>query len=210
MEKVAGLKRKVDELNSEVVSARDVADCVRGAFFELESKVEVITSLELENDGLKTKVNTITSPLTEEIKALKNRLLTANVQLHMMRQSATSSIDYGNCDTVASKEAYIAKHVKATLTKILPRTKPKKKAKFLTKMISDGKMFGVDGQHGYKEIFLGHPRKKFEPWRILQALDQDSRCGNFSTVEIMRDVEGLENMSEGFSMVLLCQGWKMN
>ena len=44
---------------------------------------------------------------------------------------------------------------------------------------------------------LGLARKNFEPWRVLQALDQDSRCGNFSTVEIMRDVEGLEKYERG-------------
>ena len=119
------------------------------------------------------------------------------MKLHRIRQSETLASDSGKYDTVASKEAYIAEHVEAALTKMLPRTRAKNKAKFLTKMISDGKIFGVDGRYGYKEIFLGDARKKFEPWRILQALDQDSRCGNFSTVEIMRDVEGLEKYERG-------------
>ena len=43
--------------------------------------------------------------------------------------------------TLASKEAYITKCVEATMNKMLPRTGAKKKAKFLTKMISDGKIF---------------------------------------------------------------------
>ena len=119
------------------------------------------------------------------------------MKLHRIRQSETLASDSDKYDTVSSKEAYIAEHVEAALTKMLPRTRAKNKAKFLTKMISDGKIFGVDGRYGYKEIFLGDARKKFEPWRILQALDQDSRCGNFSTVEIMRDVEGLEKYERG-------------
>ena len=43
---------------------------------------------------------------------------------------------------------------------------------------------------GTYTICLGDTRKKFEPWKVLQALDQDLRCGNFSTVEIMRQVGG--------------------
>ena len=83
------------------------------------------------------------------------------------------------------------------MNKMLPRTGVKKKAKFLTKTISDGKIFVSDGKEGHNEVFLGQARKKFEPWRVLQALDQDSRCGNFSTVEIMRDVEGLKKYERG-------------
>ena len=49
------------------------------------------------------------------------------------------------------------------MTKVFPRTGAKKKAKYLTKMISDGKIFGSDGQEGYNEVFLGQARKKFEP-----------------------------------------------
>ena len=67
----------------------------------------------------------------------------------------------------------------------------------LTRMISAGKIFSGDGKEGYDTVFLGQARKKFEPWRALQALDQDSRCGNFSTVEIMRDVEGLKKYERG-------------
>ena len=70
-----------------------------------------------------------------------------------MRQSETYSIDSGKYATVAAKEAYIAMHVEATLNKMLPRTRPKKKAKFLIKMVSDGKIFEIDGQYGYKENF---------------------------------------------------------
>ena len=84
------------------------------------------------------------------------------------------------------------------MTKVFPRTGAKKKAKYLTKMISDGKIFGSDGQEGYNEVFLGQVRKKCEPWRVLQALNQESRCGNIFTVEVMRDVEGLEKYERGF------------
>ena len=56
------MKRKVDELTSEVVVVKEGADCVRWELFALESQVEEITSMEVENDVLKTKANTITSP----------------------------------------------------------------------------------------------------------------------------------------------------
>ena len=68
---VAVLKRKVGELKTDVASANNTTDCVREDLFELESQVEVINSLEVENDGLKTKVDTITFPLTEQIEVLK-------------------------------------------------------------------------------------------------------------------------------------------
>ena len=171
-EKVTGLKRKVDELTGEVGVVKEGAGCVRGELFELESQVEVITSLELENDGLKTKVNTI--------EKRERRL----------RQSNVLADDGCSYESIEDKEAYITKNVESVINKMFPRTKAKKKAMILTRMISAGKIFGGDGKEGYDTVFLGQARKKFEPWRVLQALDQDSRCGNFSTVEIMRDVEG--------------------
>ena len=66
-------------------------------------------------------------------------------------------------------------------------------------MILDGKIFGSDRKEGYDELFLGHSRKKFESCRVLQALDQDFRCDNFSTLDIMRDEEGLERYEKGGS-----------
>lgn len=91
--------------------------------------------------------------------------------------------------------------------KMLPQTGAKKKSKFLAKMISDGKIYGGDGKDGYTEVFLGHVRKKFKPWIVLHTLDQDSRYGNFPTVEIMREVEGWEKYEHGVSTEKgLCQG----
>ena len=45
---------------------------------------------------------------------------------------------------------------------MLPRTGAKKKAKFLRKIISDGKIFGSDGKDGYNEVFIGQARNLFE------------------------------------------------
>ena len=70
---VAGLKRKVGELATDIANANNTADCAREDLFELHSQVEVINSLTVENDGLKTQMETITSPLTEEIKDLKKK-----------------------------------------------------------------------------------------------------------------------------------------
>ena len=177
--KVTGLKRKVDELTSEVVVAKEGSDCVRGDFFALESQVEVITSLELENDDLKTKVNTI--------EKRERRLRQSKVQL-----------DNGcSYESIEDKEACITKNVDMVINKMYPRTKDKKKVMILTRIMSAGKSFGGDGKEGYNIVFLGQARKNFEPWRVLQALDQDSRCGNFSTTEIMRDMEGLKKYERG-------------
>ena len=183
-EKVAGLKRKVDELTGEVVSARVGVECWEEEMLGLESQVEAVTDL--------------LGPLSAENVNLKTNLNKAYVRECRTRQKKEEDDDDDNAyNTLSSKEEYITKCVEATMNKMLPRTGAKKKAKFLTKMISDGKIFGSDGKEGYNEVFLGQARKKFEPWRVLQALDQDSRCGNFSTVEIMRDVEGLEKYERG-------------
>ena len=135
-EKVTGLKRKVEELTSEVVVVKEGADCVRGELFALESQVEVITSLEVENDGLKTKVNTI--------EKRERRL----------RQSNLLADDGCSYDSIEDKEAYITKNVESIINKMFPRTKAKKKAMILTRMISAGKIFGGDGKEGYDTVFL--------------------------------------------------------
>ena len=183
-EKVSGLKRKVDELTSEVVIAREGAEWreedVLGLEFQVEAVTDLFGALKAENANLKTNLNK------------------AYVRECRTRQKKEEDDDDDNAyNTLSSKEEYITKCVEATMNKMLPRTGAKKKAKFLTKMISDGKIFGSDGKEGYNEVFLGQARKKFEPWRVLQALDQNSRCGNFSTVEIMRDVEGVEKYERG-------------
>ena len=56
---------------------------------------------------------------------------------------------------MVSKECYISEHVEALMTKVFPPIGAKNKGKYLTKMISDGKIFGSDGQEGYNEMFLG-------------------------------------------------------
>ena len=117
-----------------------------------------------------------------------------------LRQSNVGSGDEDGYQSIEDKEAYITKTVGSVINKMYPRTKDKTKAMILTRMISEGKIFGGDGKDGYNTVFLGQARKKFEPWRVLQALDQDSRCGNFSTVEIMRDVEGLKKYERVCSM----------
>lgn len=66
-----------------------------------------------------------------------------------------------------SKECYIYEHIDALMTKLFPCNRSKKKAELLTKMISDRKMFGSDGQEGYNEVFLGQARRKFEHWVVL-------------------------------------------
>ena len=164
---------------TDITSANDTADCAREELFEFQSQVEVIKSLEVENDGLKTKLNTI---------AKRERRL---------QDSNTGDDDDGVYKLIEDKEAFITKNVEDVMNKMYTRSSNKRKAMVLTRMISEGKIFGGDGKDGYDTIFLGQARKKFEPWKVLQALDQDSRCGNFSTVEIMRQVEGLKKYERG-------------
>ena len=182
-EKVTGLKRRVDELSTEVVSANDGAETVKGEVLVLQAKVGVVTNL--------------LGPLEEENCNLKKIVNNGYQREWRMKHSAPGFEDGDRFVSMESKISFISEQVQAVMTKVFPRTGSKKKAKFLAKMISDGQIFGNDGQEGYKELSLGLARKKFEPWRVLQALDQDSRCGNFSTVEIMRDVEGLEKYERG-------------
>ena len=60
-EKVTGLKRRVDELSTEIVSANDGAETVKGEVLVLQAKVGVVTNLlgplEEENCNLKKIVN---------------------------------------------------------------------------------------------------------------------------------------------------------
>ena len=168
--------RKISHLTDKIVIAENRAECVN---FEVEGQVKVITSLQDENDGLKTKLSTITKR--------ERRLRVSNIE----------GDDDGVFKSIKDKEAYITKYVEDVMNKMFTRTTNKRKAMVLTRMISEGKIFGGDGKDGYDTIFLGQARKKFEPWKVLQALDQDSRCGNFSTVEIMRQVEGLKKYERG-------------
>ena len=100
-------------------------------------------------------------------------------------------------NTVEAKEDYINKNIEYIVSKIYPRTKTTKKSMILTNIIPDGKIFGCDGIGGYNTVFWGIVRKSLDNWRVLQALDQDYRCGNLSTVGIMWDVEGLERYERG-------------
>lgn len=100
---------------------------------------------------------------------------------------------YTGCcyDSVEAKDVYITKKIERAIYKIFQEPK-QRKTLTLTRNISDRKVFGGDGEDRYKTLFLGQARQKFEPWRVLHALDHDSMCGIFSIVEIMRDIEGLE------------------
>ena len=134
-EKVTGLKRKVDELSSEVVLARVGQECSQEEVVVLESKFEAATDL--------------LGPLEAENVNLKKNMNKAYVRECRTRKETVESDGEDDAyKSLASKEAYITKCVDATMNKMLPRTGAKKKAKFLTKMISDGKIFGSDGKGG--------------------------------------------------------------
>ena len=61
VEKVAGLRRKVGDLSSEIVNARDGVECRKEEVLGLESQVEAVADLigplEAENMSLKTNLN---------------------------------------------------------------------------------------------------------------------------------------------------------
>ena len=97
--------------------------------------MKVITSLEVENDGLKTKLNTI---------AKRERRL---------RHSNIVGDDDGVYKSIEDKEAFITKNVEDVMNKMYTRTSNKRKAMVLTKMISEGNIFGGDGKDGYDTIF---------------------------------------------------------
>ena len=65
-------------------------------------------------------------------------------------------------------------------------------------MWSNGEILGKDGKLGFHEEQVEIGRDVFAPWKVLKALDQDDSCGNFLTVEIMRQVEGLSKYGRGF------------
>ena len=124
--------RKIGELTSKIVIAAKGAECVKS---EVEGKVKVITSLEVENDGLKTKLNTI---------AKRERRL---------RDSYIEGDNDGVYKLIEDKEAFITKNVEDVMNKMYTRSSNKRKAMVLTRMISEGKIFGGDGKDGYDTIF---------------------------------------------------------
>lgn len=67
----------------------------------------------------------------------------------MSRQSATDSHDYGNYNSITSKETCTVMHVDAVLTKKLSCTALKQKAKSFYKYDT---ISGVEGQDGYQKI----------------------------------------------------------
>ena len=135
-EKVTGLKRRLDELSTEIVSANDGAETVKGEVLVLQAKVGVVTNL--------------LGPLEEENCNLKKIVNNGYQREWRMKHSAPGFEDGDRFVSMESKISFISEQVQAVMTKVFPRTGSKKKAKFLAKMISDGKIFGNDGQEGYK------------------------------------------------------------
>ena len=78
---------------------------------------------------------------------MKNCIINAAVRADCHTYNCPVDDDaIGMYKTVESKEAYVCKEVMAALKKLMPRTGPMKKVKFLAKMITDGKVFGSEGQ----------------------------------------------------------------
>ena len=124
--------RKIGELTSKIVIAAKGAECVKS---QVDGQVKAITSLKVENDGLKTKLNTISKR--------ERRLRDSNI------------VGDDDCvhKSIEDKERFISKNVEDIINKMYPRTQNKRKAMVLTKMISEGKIFGGDGKDGYDAIF---------------------------------------------------------
>ena len=62
------------------------------------------------------------------------------------------SDDDGVYKSIEDKEAFITKNVEDVMNKMYTRTSIKRKAMVLTRMISQGKIFGGDGKDEYDTI----------------------------------------------------------
>ena len=99
--------------------------------------------------------------------------------------------------SVVEKKRRLAEVITTSFKTYFPRTTEENKAKILVQMVKDGDVFGVGGGKALEDEFVRVGSKKFTAWKILRGLDLDDHSGNYGTVEILREVEGVEYYKRG-------------
>ena len=73
----------------------------------------------------------------------------------------------------------------------------KRKAEELIKLCGYGKIYGDTGKNIIDDFALQVGKKTFPAWKVLKEIDLHNRSANFSTVELLRKVEGVKVYGRG-------------
>ena len=73
----------------------------------------------------------------------------------------------------------------------------KRKAEELIKLCGYGKIYGDTGKNIIDDFALKAGKKTFPAWKVLKEIDLHNRSANFSTVELLRKVEGVKVYGRG-------------